>query len=1410
MKKYLLSLVVLITSLSSIQGQSIDQNYVKTTVYKKGFQEEVVNMAENDEKIETVQYFDGLGRPSQSVAVRQGGNKLENNIIDWKNNWILGSGSAPFFVQNGATTENQRINGINPYEKESTLWQCTNDAVSGPDGGWNTDYFEIDNTVGYRYTVWVKRTGSQNGTTYHGTRNVNNLSGSTNTDPYFWSGDTPNLDQWYLMVGIIHPHTYTGSSTGVSGVYDMNGTRVKSGTEFKWASTTVTSSFRSYLDYSTDVNVKQYFYDPIVQRLDGNEATIDEILQGNVGKDIVTHIDYDEFGRQAKDYLSYAETTNDGLYRTDALSGTNNYYDTPKYENTQNPFSQKLFENSPLNRILEQTAPGNIWDAGSIYDTNNHSDGHTIKFTSSTNTSTTEVRLYQVNLDASYTPTLALSTLNSGYYGIGELYKSIIKDENWKSTQTNPKDHTTEEFKDKQGRVVLKRTYNDNVKHDTYYVYDDYGNLTYVLPPKMDATTNSISTINNQLDDLGYQYTYDNRNRLIEKKIPGKGKEYILYNKIDQPIITQDEVQRSKTTKEWLFTKYDVFGRVAYTGLRQYNIDEDIYRGNITATTTPVAETARTTATTIAGTIIYYNKVSIPTTVDKIYTINYYDNYNFLNSESITVPSQTSHGEAITSNTKGLTTGSKVRVLGTDYWITTVTAYDEHKRPVWVYSKNDYLGTVDIIESKLKEDSDDIRGLVHETKTTHQKSGTDIVTIDEFTYDHTGRLLSQKQKINNQSKQMIVQNNYDDLGQLVSKNVGGEVTKIRLQNVDYKYNIRGWLKQINDVYNLGIDLFSFKINYNDTEIGTRSSFTPLYNGNISETIWRTANDITGGQTRGYAYEYDALNRITYADLGIKTTASYSLSSGFDLRVDSYDKNGNIESLYRNSESPGDAMDDIRYTYDSGNKLLKVQELATSSFKDNGFKDGNTSGDDYDYDTNGNMTKDLNKGITSISYNHLNLPETVTINNNPNIGIISYIYDATGVKLQKTVNNTGESSVTITDYIGNFVYENNILQFFNQPEGYVEPEDPTDYSLGFNYIYQYKDHLGNIRLSYSDADGNGSINASTEIIEEKNYYPFGLVQKGYNNVVNGTAHPYGYAGKEEQNELGLGWLDITARNYDPAIGRWMNLDPLAEQYYSYSSYNYTLNNPIKFKDEDGNIVRDPDGNVVFTSSGTSFSAKPAVSKVVDASGNITYTVIERTYEQGNIYADNGTAIDAFSLMSATQRTVKTDKNGKILTDTTSSVDTSKYDCEADCHGKTFGDNKIWINDDQVQTILDNDDYMNTGSESLAGIVVFKDSNGNIVHSGVRNSNGTYDDNAGFLKTEYGRTLGEASRGLTEGALDVANVGNGFTGNVNFFFKAGSDKVLQDKRINNLGTEKNGVRKITDKKDIAEFLKILSGN
>ena len=193
-----------------------------------------------------------------------------------------------------------------------------------------------------------------------------------------------------------------------------------------------------------------------------------------------------------------------------------------------------------------------------------------------------------------------------------------------------------------------------------------------------------------------------------------------------------------------------------------------------------------------------------------------------------------------------------------------------------------------------------------------------------------------------------------------------------------------------------------------------------------------------------------------------------------------------------------------------------------------------------------MPTDSRKKITNIGYNHLNLPETVTIDGQE----INYTYDATGTKLKKKVGTN------TTDYLGGFQYVNGELQFFPYAEGYVAHSNGV-----YDYVYQYKDHLGNIRLSYSDKDSNGSI-AQNEIVEENNYYPFGLKHKGYNNVINGTEYKYEtFQGQELNDELGLNWLSFKWRNYDPEIGRFMSVDPLAEEFAYNSTYAFAENRVI---------------------------------------------------------------------------------------------------------------------------------------------------------------------------------------------------------------------------------------------------------
>jgi len=316
------------------------------------------------------------------------------------------------------------------------------------------------------------------------------------------------------------------------------------------------------------------------------------------------------------------------------------------------------------------------------------------------------------------------------------------------------------------------------------------------------------------------------------------------------------------------------------------------------------------------------------------------------------------------------------------------------------------------------------------------------------------------------------------------------------------------------------------------------------------------------------YTYDALNRITSAT---DNTGHYNLTSV------SYDKNGNIKTLDRKGDINTSAtlfgnMDLLKYYYQpNSNKLKKVLD---TSGKIQGFKDGANVATEYTYDQNGNMKTDANKGITSILYNHLNLPTEIKFNNS-NTKKINYTYDAIGTKLRKVVNDNG--SITTTDYAGNYVYENNDLQFFSHAEGYVKAiisqakVYPQQYA-SFDYVYQYKDHLGNVRLSYSDSDNNGTISQS-EIIEENNYYPFGLKHKGYNSVITSTnpAQDYKYNGKELNDELWLNTYDFGARNYNPALGRWMNIDPLSARYDSNSPYNFTINNPIYFVDPDGKRI-----------------------------------------------------------------------------------------------------------------------------------------------------------------------------------------------------------------------------------------------
>lgn len=442
----------------------------------------------------------------------------------------------------------------------------------------------------------------------------------------------------------------------------------------------------------------------------------------------------------------------------------------------------------------------------------------------------------------------------------------------------------------------------------------------------------------------------------------------------------------------------------------------------------------------------------------------------------------------------------------------------------------------------------------------------ELYTKEVYTYSSQDRLLTHTHQIGTGgTPQLLASNTYDELGQLIGKNVGNTVAT-PLQKINYAYNIRGWLTEINKVATLQQgtdpkDLFGFKINYNTID-GDATAANKLYNGNIAETSWSTSPVV-----RTYGYKYDNLNRLkdaTYQKAGLITSA-------YDENL-TYDKNGNILTLKRKGDTDPQMqtikIDDLTYTYksSSSNQLAKVSDNPITATS--GFKDGTNTGDDYTYDPNGNLQTDQNKNITAITYNHLNLPLKVTFGTTGNI---TYIYNAVGQKVQKTVTVITPASTTITNYLGGYQYQgvNGVtpsLQFFPTTEGYVKNASGV-----YSYVFNYTDHLGNVRLSYSDSDKNGQI-ATTEILEESNYYPFGLKHNGYTGTNLQPGYKYKYNGKELQDELGLNTYAYGWRDYDPTIGRFLKIDRFAEKYMEKTPYNYAANNPIYYIDVAGDSIK----------------------------------------------------------------------------------------------------------------------------------------------------------------------------------------------------------------------------------------------
>ncbi len=883
-------------------------------------------------------------------------------------------------------------------------------------------------------------------------------------------------------------------------------------------------------------NDKTVYYDEM-----GREQETVLLKNSPSGRDLASLTEYDDYGRVEREWLPVASNGTGAFISPDDFKNLSN----TQYDGDAYAYNRSVYEPSQRNVKVRSYGAGEAWHKGDKAIAcktfvNDPLDGSLdcMRYTVSGGMGSHIVKC-------------------DGSYPRGSLLVSETTDEDG---------HKSYEFKDGRGNVVLKRQEADGEFADTYYIYDGWGHVLAVLPPmasrEMCVSNKSWSESDDIISSYAYLFAYDNQYRKVGSKLPGCDWVYTLYDNAGTPVFTQNGEQRIKG--EWSFVISDVWGRPCLEGICKNALQ--------VGTSLPNTSTVYSGSSTNYG----YTINGITLTSPTVHKTTFYDNYNFLGNTALKMENlsyatsqDADYNTIVEERSKGKETGCISAINGRiENAIKSVTYYDYRGRAIQTNSTN-HLGGLDKLYMAY-----DFTDHVIKQRQVHSVSGKSDFTTDlAYTYDHAGRLLTTTMSVNKGTPTTISNREYDGLGRLVAENRNCN-EKLR---TTYGYNIRQWTKDI------GGKLFNESLFYNESHNGA----TGLYNGNISAMDWSTGDNTS--KTRGYGFDYDNLARLTSANYyeNGKKSDSYSTSYSYDLM-------GNIESLTKNGlldDKSYGKIDDLTYEY-NGNQITKITDKVSGPYYKDAmhFVDGADAEIEYEYDKNGCMTKDLNKNISKIEYNLLNLPTKLSFEDG---SVISYSYDADGNKLSANYNLSlmnvvkgtssynaqgGNSVKTHRDYCGNFIYEDGALKMLLFDGGYV-----TFYSNNSNnintpqYHFYLKDHLGNNRVV---ADANGNIE------QVNHYYPFG----GLMAESTGEVQPYKYNGKELERIHGLDSYDYGARWMSD--GRFTTQDPHAFDYTEVSPYAYCGNNPINAIDFNGeDWIKDNQGFYKFDPNITSKTKLP---------------------------------------------------------------------------------------------------------------------------------------------------------------------------------------------------------------------------
>ena len=788
-----------------------------------------------------------------------------------------------------------------------------------------------------------------------------------------------------------------------------------------------------------------------------------------------------------------------------------------------------------------------------------------------------------------YTTNLANEVILYGVDDNGQLTEKGCYGANSLSKETtiDPDGKTMETFKDLFGKVVMQRAGGSLC---TYYVYDALDQLRFVLPPKYQS--------DQDVAGLCYEYRYDDRGRLEYKKLPGAGYVKNWYDDADRLICMQDAVLRN--AGRYRFYCYDRFGRQVVQGLCTSRPSAAVFHSTFSPSTTGLHGTGYSTPAGIGAV--------------ELEIVNYYDGAQRGVSyfASLTLPSTTVSQLGQLTGVITATTNGNLMAQAMQYDIkgNIVCTITKDIGGRIVSTTSDYTFTNQLAQS---------------TTTIGVGYGGNMTVTESISYNpHNNQKSSYAFSLNHGAVTgTAIGYEYDNLGHLSTVTRSASMSTDR--SVSYAYDLRGWMT--------GISSDSFT----ETLLYAHGPGTAYYNGNISSIIWK---DSSMENKRGYRYGYDAANRLTSGTY----SEGNALTSNFGRYSEQvrYDDNGNITSIIRNGKTVSGygAMDNLTITY-NGNQLASVSETVADNNTNGTFEYKKANGSGYIYNENGSLVADKSRGIAYITYDWNNNPKQIYFTNG---SVTKYVYSASGQKL-RAVHYTAKPNITrtwgvkpaeltaaqilqadSTDYLmgGSLTMKNGRIDKYLFEGGYAQASPSGSNNDTFAFYYYNQDHLGNIREV---------VDASGEVKQVTNYYPFGAPYADASASMNPDFQPYKYSGKELDKMHGLNTYDHGTRQYDPILARWDRLDPLAEKYYPLNPYNYCGNSPIKNIDPDGSKIVDSNGRIVIInreedklvfSKNASSDIKTVVNalnltdtgrkqldKLINSDTNVSITISERT-------------------------------------------------------------------------------------------------------------------------------------------------------------------------------------------------------